>query len=696
MKDYTVKKLRNVCLLSHGGAGKTTLAEAMLFNTGVLDRFGKVVDGTTTTDYDPEEIKRKISINTSIAPCEWKDHKINVIDTPGYFDFVGEVKQGIRVADGAIILVPAKGGIAVGTEKSWAYAKEENIPKMFFVSKMDEEHANFFEVFDSLVSTFGNGVIAFQIPIIENEKFVGIVDVINMKAKKFEKDKLVEISIPADLNDKVDELREKLKEAVAETDEELMEKFFEGEDFTPEEINKGLRIGVADGSIVPVFCGSAINNAGVQLLMDAIIEYMPAPDHNPVVKATKPGSEEVVELKVTPDESLSAIVFKTIADPFVGRISLFRVYSGTLKSDSVVYNTTSEKTEKISQVFMMRGKKQIPVDKLIAGDIGAVAKLQFTSTNDTLCDQSKPVVLDKIEFPEPAISLAVEPKAKGDEEKISYGLQRLQDEDPTFKVATNTETRQVLISGIGEQHLDVIVSKLKSKFGVSVNLVDPKVPYRETIRKKVKVEGKHKKQTGGHGQYGHVWIEFEPGETEDLTFEEKIFGGAVPKQYFPAVEKGLREAIQHGVLAGYPVVNLKATLVDGSFHPVDSSEMAFKIAARLAYKKGLPDASPVLLEPIYHVEVYIPDYYMGDIIGDLNKRRGRILGMNPQENGLQQVVAEVPQAEMFKYATDLRSMTQGRGYFKMWFERYEEVPANIAQKIIEEAKKEMADEAEDE
>jgi len=696
MKDYTVKKLRNVCLLSHGGAGKTTLAEAMLFNTGVLDRFGKVVDGTTTTDYDPEEIKRKISINTSIAPCEWKDHKINVIDTPGYFDFVGEVKQGIRVADGAIILVPAKGGIAVGTEKSWAYAKEQNIPKMFFVSKMDEEHANFFEVFDSLVSTFGNGVIAFQIPIIENEKFVGIVDVINMKAKKFEKDKLVDTSIPANLNDKVAELREKLKEAVAETDEELMEKFFEGEDFTPEEINKGLRIGVADGSIVPVFCGSAINNAGVQLLMDAIIEYMPAPDHNSVVKAKKPGSEDVVELKVSPDESLSVLVFKTIADPFVGRISMFRVYSGTLKSDSVVYNTTTEKTEKIAQVFMMRGKKQIPVDKLIAGDIGAVAKLQFTSTNDTLCEQSKPVVLDKIEFPEPAISLAVEPKAKGDEEKISSGLQRLQDEDPTFKVTTNTETRQTLISGIGEQHLDVIVSKLKAKFGVSVNLVDPKVPYRETIRKKVKVEGKHKKQSGGHGQYGHVWIEFEPGETEDLTFEEKIFGGAVPKQYFPAVEKGLREAIQHGVLAGYPVVNLKATLVDGSFHPVDSSEMAFKIAARLAYKKGLPDASPVLLEPIMHVEVYIPDSYMGDIIGDLNKRRGRILGMNPEENGLQQVVAEVPQAEMFKYATDLRSMTQGRGYFKMWFERYEEVPANIAQKIIEEAKKEMTDEAEDE
>jgi len=681
--------------MAHGGAGKTTLAEAMLYNTGVLDRFGKVVDGTTTTDYDPEEIKRKISISTAIAPCEWKDYKINIIDTPGYFDFVGEVKQGIRVADAAIVLVPAKAGVQVGTEKSWAFAKEQGIPIMFFVSKMDEENANFMEVFNQLTNTFGKGVIAFQLPIIEGEKFVGIVDVINMKAKKFEKDKLVETAIPSGLNDKINELRESLKEAVAETDEELMEKFFEGEEFTPEEINKGLRLGIADGSIVPVFCGSAINNAGVQLLMDAIIDYLPAPDDKAVVKAKKPGTDDVVELKVSPDESLSALVFKTIADPFVGKISLFRVYSGTLKSDSVVYNSRAEKTERTAQVFMLRGKKQIPVDKLIAGDIGAVAKLQYTNTNDTLCDQGKAVELDKIEFPEPNLSLAVEPKAKGDEEKISSGLQRLQDEDPTFKVSVNNETHQTIISGVGDQHLDVIVSKLKSKFGVSVNLVDPKVPYRETIRKKVKVEGKHKKQTGGHGQYGHVWIEFEPGESEDLIFEEKIFGGAVPKQYHPAVEKGLREAMTKGVLAGYPVVNLKATLVDGSYHDVDSSEMAFKIAARLAYKKGLPQASPVLLEPIMHLEVYVPDNYMGDIIGDLNKRRGRILGMNPQGNGIQQVVAEVPMAETFKYANDLRSMTQGRGYFKQWFERYEEAPANVAQKVIEEARKEMTEEEEE-
>ncbi|HPV02260.1 MAG TPA: elongation factor G [Clostridiales bacterium] len=695
MKDYTAGKLRNVCLMSHGGAGKTTLAEAMLFNTGVLDRFGKVNDGNTTMDYDPEEVKRKISISTSIAPCEWRDHKINIIDTPGYFDFVGEVKSGIRVAEGAVILVPAKGGVAVGTEKSWAYAKEQGIPRIFFVSKMDEEHANFFEVLDQLKDTFGKSVIAFQLPILEGEKFIGYVDIVNMKAKKFDKDKLVDTDIPAALNDKIAEIREALNEAVAETSEELMEKYFGGEEFTSEEMINGIRAGIADCSIAPVICGAALLNQGITALMDVIVDFMPSPECKPVIKGVKPGTDTVVELKNSADEKLSALVFKTIADPFVGKISIFRVYSGTLKSDSTVYNSRAEKNEKIAQIFMLRGKKQLPVDKLIAGDIGAVAKLQYTTTNDTLCDPSNPVELEKINFPEPALSLAVEPKAKGDEEKISSGLNRLQDEDPTFKVEINAETKQTIISGVGEQHLDVIVSKLKAKFGVDVNLTDPKVPYRETIRKKVKVEGKHKKQTGGHGQYGHVWIEFEPGETEDLTFEEKIFGGSVPKQYHPAVEKGLREAIQHGVLAGYPVVNLKATLVDGSYHDVDSSEMAFKIAARLAYKKGLPDASPVLLEPIMHVEVYIPDSYMGDIIGDLNKRRGRILGMNPHEDGLQQVVAEVPMAEMFKYAIDLRSMTQGRGYFKQTFERYEEVPANIAQKVIEEARKTMSDEEDD-
>ncbi|TYQ16643.1 UNVERIFIED_CONTAM: elongation factor G [Acetivibrio alkalicellulosi] len=693
MKDYTTERIRNVCFMSHGGGGKTTLAEAMLFNTGVLERFGKVEDGTTTSDYDPEEIKRKNSLSTSMCPCEWKDHKINIIDVPGYFDFVGEVKQGIRVADSAIILVSAKSGVAVGTEKAWNHATGKNIPKMFFINKMDDENANFYGVFDQLVNSFGKNVITFEIPIIENEKFVGYVNIVTMKAWIFGKQKLEEVDIPSNLNDKIEEARNALNEAVAETNEQLMEKFFDGQEFTTEEINKGLREGIKNGSLVPVFCGSAVNNLGIKNLMDSIIDLMPSPSDVKVVKSKKKDSDETCELEVSKDSPLSALVFKTIADPFVGKISMIRVYSGTLKSDSVVYNTTTEKNEKISQLFMMRGKKNIPVDKLVAGDIGAVAKLQNVNTNDTLCLQSNAVELEKISFPEPVISMAVEPKSKGDEEKIGSGLHKLQDEDPTFKVSINTETHQMLISGIGEVHLDVVVSKLKSKFGVSVDLADPKVPYREAIKKKVKVEGKHKKQSGGHGQFGHVWIEFEPGETEELTFEEKIFGGAVPKQYFPAVEKGLHESIKKGVLAGYPVVNLKATLVDGSYHSVDSSEMAFKVAANLAYKKGLVQASPVLLEPIARVEVDIPDSYMGEIIGDLNKRRGRILGMNPQENGMQEVVAEVPQAEMFKYATDLTSMTQGRGKFKLWFERYEEAPAQVSQKVIEEAKQAMGDSA---
>ncbi|NLC67506.1 MAG: elongation factor G, partial [Clostridiaceae bacterium] len=614
----------------------------------------------------------------------------------GFFDFVGELKQGLRVAESTIILVAGKGGMAVGTEKAWQYADEQGISRMFFISKLDEENANFFEVYEQLTGAYGNKVIAFQLPIIENGKFTGVVDIVGMKASRFENGKTVEIDIPSDLSGRVEELREALKEAVAETDEELMEKYFSGEEFTQDEIRKGLRLGIQDRSIVPVLCGSAINNQGIEFLMDAIINYLPSPSDIGSIKVKKAGSDETIELRIAEDESFSALVFKTIADPFVGKITLFKVLTGTLTSDTAVYNSETGKNEKISQLFILRGKKQIQADKLIAGDIGGVAKLQNTNTNDTLSAASNPVVIDKINFPEPSITLAAEPKAKGDEEKISQGLQRLQEEDQTFKVTVSNETRQILISGVGEQHLDVIVSKLKSKFGVSVNLTEPRIPYRETIRKKVKAEGKHKKQTGGHGQYGHVWIEFEPGETEDLTFEEKIFGGAVPRQYFPAVEKGLRDSIKKGVLAGYPVVNLKATLVDGSFHPVDSSEMAFKIAASLAYKKGLAEASPVLLEPIMHVEVFIPDNYMGDIIGDLNKRRGRILGMNPQPNGLQQVVAEVPQAEMYKYATDLRSMTQGRGYFTEKFERYEEVPPMISQKIIEEAKKVMSEESEEE
>ena len=692
MKQYPISKIRNVCLISHGGAGKTSLAEAMLYNAGVLDRLGKVVDGTTTTDSDPEEIKRKISIYTSLAPLEWKGDKFNIIDTPGYFDFVGEMMEGIRVADAAIIVVSGKSGVAVGTEKAWQYALKRKLPRMIFINKIDEENANFYAVLDQLREKFGKSIAPFQVPIKEGDHINGFVNIIKMTARKFDGQKIIDIPIPDGMNEQIEPVRQMIIESVAETSEELMEKYFAGEEFTVEEMQNALRTGVIDGSIVPVLCGSAVTNIGVQVLMDSIVEYFPSPDEIGNIEGIKPGTDDIIQMKPAEDQPLAALVFKTIADPYVGKLSIFKVYSGKITADSTVYNPNTDTNEKIGHLYVLRGKKQIEVDSITAGDIGAVTKLTNTNTGDTLCSASNKIILEGIDFPEPAISLAVTPKAKGDEEKITAGLNRLVEEDPTLKVEMNNETHQMLFSGVGEQHLDVVVSKLKSKFGISVELTEPKIPYRETIRKKVKVEGKHKKQSGGHGQYGHVWIEFEPGETEDLIFEEKIFGGAVPKNFFPAVEKGLRESILHGVLAGYPVVNLKATLVDGSYHPVDSSEMAFKIAAALAYKKGLEQASPVLLEPIGHLEVIVPDDYMGDIIGDLNKRRGRILGMNPMEGGLQQVVAEVPMAEMFKYATDLRSMTQARGSFKLTFERYEEAPPQVSQKVIEEAKKDKMNE----
>ncbi|MBP7175231.1 MAG: elongation factor G [Thermoclostridium sp.] len=687
MKEYSVDKIRNICLLGHGGAGKTTLAEAMLFDAKATDRFGSVVSGNTVMDYDPEEVKRQISTGTSLAPVEWDGYKVNIIDTPGYFDFIGEMREGLRVADGALILASAKDGVQVGTEKAWEEASNQKLAKLFFISKIDEENSDFFKVFDQLQDKFGTHVIAFELPIIENGAFAGIVNVATMKAKRFSGKDFVDTDIPASMKASVDKYHEGISEAVAETDEELMEKYFSGEAFTQEEILKGLASGIKSGEIAPVFCGSAVNHAGIKFLLDAIVQYVPAYNERGAVIASVPGKEETIQLKPDNNEALSVLVFKTIVDPFVGKISYIKVMSGVLKSDSTVYNVNNDKTERIAQLFLIKGKQQINTTQLVTGDIGAVAKLVVTETNDTLAAKEKPLILPAIQFPVPMLSMAVLPKTKGDEEKISSGLTRLMDEDPTFKVELNPETKQTLIYGIGDQHLDLILSKLKAKFKVEVELCNPKIPYRETIRKKVKVEGKHKKQSGGHGQFGDIWVEFEPGPTEDLIFEEKIFGGAVPKQYFPAVEKGLRESIVKGVLAGYPVVHLKATLVDGKYHPVDSSEMAFKIAASLAYKEGVQQAGPVLLEPISHVEVLVPDSYMGDIIGDMNKRRGRILGMNPTAGGMQQVVAEVPEAEMFKYATDLRSMTQARGSYTIRFERYEEAPQNVAEKVIAEARK---------
>lgn len=689
MKKYPTDKIRNVSLIAHGGAGKTSLAEAMLFTAGAIDRLGKVEEGNTVTDHDPEEIKRRVSINTSVAPCEWKGYKINIIDTPGYFDFVGEVKSGLRVADAAVIPVCAVSGVEVGTEQVWGYSSDYGIPRVFFINKMDRENANFFKVLDQLREMFGPNVVPFQMPIGAEANFSGFVDVVDKKAFYFEGKGLKEGDVPADLSDNIETYRNMIIEAVAESDDELLMKYLDGEELSDEEVHTGLRKGVLSGKIVPVLCGSGLTTKGVTSLMDMIVNYLPSPKDAPEVTGVNPATNQEVTRTADENGPMAALVFKTMADPYVGKLTLFRVYSGVLKSDSVVYNSTRQENEKIGQVYLILGKKQIPVDQVQAGDLAAVAKLQYTTTGDTLCDKDNPIVMKPIQFPKPTIYLAVEPKSKGDEEKISSGLARLAEEDPTFEVIKDTETGQTLIKGLGDLHLEVICNRLQSKFGTEVVLTEPKVPYRETIRGTVKVEGKHKKQSGGRGQYGHVWIEFQPiGDyNKQFEFEDKIFGGAVPKQYIPAVEKGLLESIKEGVLAGYPVTGLKAILYDGSYHSVDSSEMAFKIAASLAFKKGMTQANPVLLEPIMNVEVVVPENYMGDIIGDLNKKRGRIMGMDPKD-GMQVIKAMVPMAEMFKYATDLRSMTQGRGSFTMSFSHYEEVPQQIADKIIEEAKKE--------
>ena len=673
MKDYKTNQIRNVGLVSHGGAGKTTLTEAFLFNTKVIDRMGLVENGTTVSDYDQEEIARQISISTSVIPVEWRECKINILDMPGYFDFFGEVVSGLRVVDSVIIPVCAAAGVEVGTEKVFNMTKKNKLPIIFFINKMDRENADYFKALNQLMDKFGNKVIPLTFPIGSEQSFKGYVDVLTQKAYVYDEKGIKETEVPAELMDKVLSAKEELIENIAENDETLMEKYFGGEEFTQEEIKEGIKNSIRIGELMPVLCGSSLKNIGTDKLLDAIVEFLPSP-------------LDIEREKVTENSPVAAFVFKTIADPYVGRLSIFKVVSGTLTSDSTLLNSNKQMQEKISQLYILRGKKQMPVSKLVAGDIGAVAKLQYTMTGDTLCDPSNPVTLSAIEFPQPTLALAIEPKSKGDEEKISNGLQRLQEEDPTFKVEKNLETGQMIVYGMGEQHIEVISKKLMNKFGVECTLTDPIVPYRETIKGKVKVEGKHKKQTGGHGQYGHVWIEFEPNPNSEFEFEDKIFGGAVPKQYIPAVEKGLRESMKEGVLARYPVVNIKATLVDGSYHPVDSSEMAFKIAASLAFKKGMEQANPVLLEPIMRVEVVVPEEYMGDIIGDLNKRRGRILGMESKDN-LEVITAEVPLAEMNRYATDLRSLTQARGDFKMTFARYEEAPPNVAQKIIEERKK---------
>jgi elongation factor G len=683
LKIYDTRFLRNIAVIGHGGSGKTSLVEAMLYNAGHTNRLGKVDEGNTVTDFAPEEIKRKISVNTTPAPCEWKDHKINLLDTPGYSDFFGEVIGALRVVDSVLVVVCAVSGVEVQTEIGWQEATKSNLPKIVFINKLDRENANFDNVLQQLRDTFGGNIIPVQIPIGSEAQFCGIVDVLTMKAFKYSpgEGKYQEEEVPEDLRETAEAAREALIEAAAEADDELLMKYLDGETLTEEEINLGLKKGFKERSFVPVLCGSALANIGIKHLLDFLVDVVPSP-------------ADLAEGKDLAQEPLAALVFKTMADPYVGKLNIFRVFSGVFKSDSVVYNANKEREEKIGQIFVMRGKQQEPVSEVKAGDIAAVAKLQVTSTGDTLCQKNNPVVLPGIEFPNPTLPVAIEPKSKGDEDKLSNALARILDEDPMLRLEKNTETRETILTGMGETHLDIVMERLHQKFGVEVVSRTPRVPYRETIRATVQSEGKYKKQTGGRGQYGHVWLTLEPLPDQDFVFEEKIFGGAVPKQYIPAVEKGLREALNEGVLAGYPVTGVKITLFDGSYHIVDSSELAFKIAASMAFKKGMEQASPVLLEPIMNVEVTVPEQFMGDIIGDLNGKRGRILGMEPKEGGLQVIKAQVPLAEMYRYAIDLKSITQGRGSFKMEFSHYEEVPPRLAEEIIEKRRAELEKEKE--
>ncbi|MDR2590916.1 MAG: elongation factor G [Oscillospiraceae bacterium] len=676
--SYTTEKIRNIALLGHGSSGKTSLAESMLFLTGSTDRLGNIADGNTVCDSDSEEIKRQISIYLSATFTDHKGFRINILDTPGFFDFAGEVLEALRVADSGIIACSAKDGISVGFEKAWSQLAVSKLPRAIYVSKIDEENGDFDAVLKSLRDRYGSSVCPLTIPMKDAAgKVIGIYDLVNRKGYAIEAGKQKEIPVPDGMKDVIETIYETFNESIAETCEELMEKF--GEEYTTAEIIKGVQIGLKDLTLFPVFCGCATSGLGTIPLLDAITDFFPSP------LSRNEETDDGAELKVDPNGTTCAIVFKTLSDQY-GRFSIFKVLSGKITSDMQLVNMRTGNNEKIGHIFKMQGKKNVEAKEIICGDIGAASKLSDTKTNDTLSDAKNRVEAKKIEFTPPCYARAIAPKTKGQEDKIATGLTRLGEEDVTFTFVNNAETRQLVLSGAGDIQLDVLCSKLKDKFGVEVELSAARVPYREKIRKKVQVRGRHKKQSGGAGQFGDVVIDFEPGETEDLTFEETVFGGSVPRNFFPAVEKGLRESIQRGVLAGYPLVYLKATLVDGSYHSVDSSELAFKIAAQIAYKEGIPQANPVILEPIGVLNVTIPDTYMGDIMSDLSKRRGSPLGMNLNTEGMQVVEAEVPMGEMSSYAIDLRSMTQGRGSFTIRFERYQEAPAPVQEKIIEESK----------
>lgn len=683
MKAYSADKIRNVALLGHSSSGKTTLTEAVLFTLGITNRQGKVTDGNTISDFDKEEIARKVSIGTSVIPVEYKELKYNLLDTPGYFDFIGEMYGAKRASEGSVLLVDASSGIEVGTEKAWKNVEKYNTPRIIFLNKMDKENVNFERILSDLKDKFSDKIIPFALPIGEADSFKGFVSILDGKAYEYSGKERKEVPVPEEYAGEIEEIKESLNEKVAETSDEFMEKYFGGEAFTDAELRQGLRAAVATGDLVPLIVGSAEKSMGADFLLEVIGDYIPSPLDIETYVGTQDG--DLVERKVDVNEPFSAVVFKTIVDPFVGKISVFKVVSGKIKKDMELFNSTKDKSEKLGGLYYLRGKNQIEATEIVAGDIGATSKLNFTQTGDTLCDKNDQTQYDKIEYPQPTLFLAVEPKNKGDEEKIGVSLNKLTDEDPSFIVERNSETKQLLIGGQGNMQLIVIVDKLKNSFGVDVNLVNPKIAYRETIKGKSTVQGKHKKQSGGAGQYGDVHMRFEPSQDE-FEFATEIFGGSVPRNFWPAVEKGIRDSLEHGVLAGYPVVHIKATLFDGSYHDVDSNEMAFKIAAQLAFKKGMEAAKPILLEPVVKVEVAIPDDYLGDVMGDMNKRRGRILGMDQQNDGTHKLIAEAPHAEMFEYAIDLRAMTQARGSFKMEFERYDEVPAMYSDKIVAQAK----------
>lgn len=685
MNTYPAKNIINVAMAGHSGAGKTSLAEAMLYLAGASDRRGKVSEGNTVCDSDPEEIRRKTSVSTAVAPFEWKNKKINLLDTPGLFDFQGGLYEAARAAESVVIVLAGKSGVSVGTEKAFAAAEKRGLSKIFFVNGLCDEGSDFYKVFEDLKASFGPSVCPIVVPYFEDGKADKYINMLEYKAYDYSGGKPVQVDMP-NMGARLEGLRTAIYEAVAETSDELFEKYFSGEEFTPEEVIVGVSQGVKSGTISPVFCGDAMLMRGMEQFMDGLCWLAPsAADKGAEIGVDVDGNP--VEIAVKEDAATAAIVFKTVADPFIAKLSYVKVLSGKISTETPLINMRTGNTERVGKTVMMCGKKQEDVKAITAGDIGAIPKLAGVNTGDTLCAPARKVTLDGIAYPTPEMRMAIVPKNKGDEDKVAQGIMRLAEEDPTIRFENNAETKEMVISGMGEQHLDVIVSKLKTKFGVDVTLRSPRVPYRETIRKTVSVQGRHKKQTGGHGQFGDVWIEFSPCDADGLEFAERVVGGAVPKGFFPAVEKGLRECIARGPLAGYPVVGLKATLYDGSYHPVDSSEMAFKTAASIAYKNGMPQANPVLLEPIGELKATVPDANMGDIMGEVNKRRGRVLGMSPAETvGYQTVDAEVPMAEMYDFSTYVRQVTQGRGSFTFDFVRYEEAPQNVAQKVIEAAK----------